>query len=80
MILHPKYQDFRNEDRIKRMAEEQDPDNPAQVFIKQIRNHVFTRNFQNVHTTMLTNAIVRKQIIQEERLNADKQKTCSEDC
>lgn len=71
---------FNHEERVKRMAEDGRPDNPADVFIKRIKQHAFTGSFNGLQNTYLMMSVVKKLIIEEDKRNVDKQTACGEDC
>ena len=77
MMLEPNFQSylllldfyFRNEDRIKKMAEEQAPDNLAQNFIRYIKHHAATRTFNTLYSTNFAKTLLQKQMKEEDKNN-----------
>ena len=72
---------FRHEDRLKKMAETLDPDNPAQEFINWLKRYSTSDTLpQNLGYIILTKSLIQDHFKKEDQRNADKQTACSEDC
>lgn len=69
---------FRNEERIKEISDRLDPDNPAEVFIKRMKNHATTKSFKYLANTSIVKVTLVKLMREEDKRNADKQAQSSE--